>query len=722
MKDLKERVAELLISEPFHTFKAKEIARTLSIPRDEYQSLRASLRTLVRNGRILKFKENRYGAGQAAAEVVGKLFVKAQGYGFIVPDEGEDVFVSQKNMGIALHKDIVRARLFAKSKGKTREGQVVEIIQRARSKIVGVFRTGRRYGYVIPDDLKIQRDIVVARGDEAGATNGQKVVAEIDVWEHDAVNPSGHVVQVLGFPEDQGVDILSIIHGFELPTFFPDQVLAEAERTSTVIPEKEIARRLDLRDTITLTIDPKDAKDFDDAVSLKVLENGNYRVGVHIADVSYYIRKGSALDDEALQRGTSVYLVDRVVPMLPEKISNKICSLVENNDKLCFSVIMELTDKAHLVSYEIRETVINSKKRFNYNQVQEILEGKRKSEFSSVLKQMHKLSKTLIKKRKQRGSIDFESLELEIELDDKGVPTALKRRERTDSHRLIEEFMLLANETVARHVGQILSEKAGVSFPFVYRVHEKPDVTSITELVNVANGFGVPLAQPKRVTPKFFQKLSAQFQASPASAILEDALLRAMMKAKYSTQNEGHFGLAYKYYTHFTSPIRRYPDLIVHRLLREYLQHPEKPSAKEETLSEICVKANESEVRAQEAERATVKLKQVEYLERHIGDAFDGIISRIVAFGLFVEIPEFLVDGLVHVSTLQGDYYIYDESKYSLIGQYSGKKYRLGDHVKVKIVRVDRNERLVDFELTQKETKKVNRRPRRRSGTRSRNS
>jgi len=719
---LKERVAELLISEPFHTFKAKEIARTLSIPRDEYQNLRASLRTLVRNGRILKFKKNRYGAGQAAAEVVGKLFVKAQGYGFIIPDEGEDVFVSQKNMGIALHKDIVRARLFAKSEGKTREGQVVEIIQRARNKIVGVFRTGRRYSYVIPDDLKIQRDIVIAQGDEAGASNGQKVVVEIDVWEHEAVNPFGHVAKVLGFPEDQGVDILSIIYGFELPTFFPSQVLAEAERAATVIPEKEIARRLDFRDTITLTIDPKDAKDFDDAVSLKVLENGNYQVGVHIADVSHYIRKGNALDDEALQRGTSVYLVDRVVPMLPEKISNEICSLVENKDKLCFSVIMELTDKAHLASYEIRETVINSKKRFNYNQVQEILEGKRKSEFSFVLKQMHKLSKMLIKKRKQRGSIDFESMELEIELDDKGLPTALKRRERTDSHRLIEEFMLLANETVAQHVGQVLSEKAGASIPFVYRIHEKPDAASMTDLVNVANGFGVPVAQPKRVTPKFFQKLSTQFQASPASAILEDALLRAMMKAKYSTQNEGHFGLAYKYYTHFTSPIRRYPDLIVHRLLKEYSQHPENPSVKEETLSEVCVKANESEVRAQEAERATVKLKQVEYLERHIGDTFEGIISRIVAFGLFVKIPEFLVDGLVHVSTLQGDYYIYDESKYSLIGQYSGKKYRLGDPVKVQIVRVDRNERLIDFELAQKDAKKVNRRPRRRSGTGSRKS
>ncbi len=708
MKNLTERVSDLLQAQPFRKYKAKEIARLLKLAANEYASLRTTLRALVRTGQLLKFDKNRYGVGRAAAEVIGKLFVKAQGYGFVVPDEGEDVFVSQKNMGLALHKDTVRVRLFAKSKGKTREGQIVEIIQRARKSIVGVFRTGRRYSYVIPDELKIQRDIVIGKGDEAGAIDGQKVVVEIDAWEHEAVNPFGHVVKVLGFPDDQGVDILSIIHGFELPTFFPKPVLAEAGRKSTSIPDKEIASRLDLRDTITFTIDPENAKDFDDAVSLEILENGNYRVGVHIADVSYYVREKGALDEEALQRGTSVYLVDRVVPMLPEKISNEVCSLVEKKDKLCFSVIMELTEKASLVSYQIRETIINSKKRFSYNQVQEILEGKRKSEFSSILKQMHKMSKTLIKKRWQRGSIDFESLELDIELDDKGVPTALRRRARLDAHRLVEEFMLLANETVAQHVGHVLLEKTGTTFPFVYRIHEKPDATGMTELITVANGFGVQVKQPKRVTPKFFQKLSEQFQASPASAILEDALLRAMMKAKYSPQNAGHFGLAYKYYTHFTSPIRRYPDLMVHRLLKTYLKDSEKPTVKEEALAEACRNANKCEVRAQEAERATMKLKQVEYLERHIGDVFDGIISRIVAFGLFVELPEFLVDGLVHVSTLADDYYVFDESKFSLIGQYSGKKYRLGDHIKVQIVRVDRNERLIDFEIygENKKTKK----------------
>lgn len=709
MNNLAERVTDLFQSQPFRTYKSKEIARQLKIPASEYAGFRTTLRALVRSGQVLKFDKNRYGLGRAAAEVVGKLFVKAQGYGFVVPDEGEDVFVSQKNMGLALHKDTVRVRLFAKSKGKTREGQIVGIIQRARQSIVGVFRTGRRYSYVIPDELKIQRDIVIGKGDEAGAIDGQKVVVEIDAWEHEAVNPFGHVVKVLGYPEEQGVDILSIIHGFELPTFFPKPALTEAERKSKTVSRKEIARRLDLRDTITFTIDPEDAKDFDDAISLQVLQNGNFRVGVHIADVSYYVREKTALDEEAFQRGTSVYLVDRVVPMLPEKISNEICSLVEKKDKLCFSVIMELTSSAHLVSYEIRETVINSKKRFTYNQVQEILEGKRKSEFSPVLRQMHKMSKMLIKKRRQRGSIDFESLELDIELDDKGIPIALRRRARLDAHRLVEEFMLLANETVAQHVGQVLLEKTGNPIPFIYRTHEKPDAASMNELITVANGFGVQVKQPKRVTPKFFQRLSEQFQASPASAILEDALLRAMMKAKYSPQNAGHFGLAYKFYTHFTSPIRRYPDLMVHRLLKLYLKNTDKLPVKEEALEEVCRHANECEVRAQEAERATMKLKQVEYLERHIGDVFDGIISRIVAFGLFVELPEFLVDGLVHVSTLAGDYYVFDESKYSLIGQYSGNTYRLGDHVKVQIVRVDRNERLIDFEIV-RETRKTKKR------------
>jgi ribonuclease R len=697
MNKLSERVSDYLKTEFFRTFKTKEIARSLSIPAEDYQKLRNSIRSLVRKGDILRFKKNRYGISRVAAEVVGRLHVSAQGYGFVIVEKGNDVFISQKNIGKAFHKDVVRARLFAASSGDKQEGQVVEVLERARNSIVGTFRVGQRNCYVIPDDLKIHKDIIIGRNDIADALDGQKVVATIDDWEFKYANPYGRIVEVLGNPHDPGVDILSIIHGHSLPMSFPQNVIQEAENFPISIPTTEIENRLDLRDKIIFTIDPKDAKDFDDAISLEILENGNYQLGVHIADVSYYVKDKSPLNNEAFERGTSVYLVDRVVPMLPEKLSNEICSLSEGHDKLCYSVLMRLSPQGDLLSYQIKETVINSKKRFTYQEAQTLISGKKEDKFSTVLRQMISLYKILLKKRQKRGSIDFDTLELEVELDKSGLPVALKRKQRQDTNRMIEEFMLLANETVAKHIGKNLLPKENV--PFVYRVHEKPDVLSVEGLVAVANAFGINISMPKKITPFFFQKLANQVKNHNYAPILQSSMLRAMTKAKYKTDNAGHFGLAYNYYTHFTSPIRRFPDLMVHRVLKRY-EKGERNFITQDSLEKICAQSTENEIKAQEAERATIKLKQVEFMERHLGETFDGYISRIVQFGLFVQLPEFLIDGLIHVSSLDDDYYIYDEKTYTLVGSHRNKKYRLGDKVKVQVAKVDRNERIIDFVLS----------------------
>lgn len=695
--DLEKTVLDFFQANVRKTFKAKDIAKSLHIPQQQYQALRTVLRSLLQQNKIHKLKKNRYGIFRQTEGVVGQLRVNSQGYGFVTRPDGPDVFISEKNMATALHLDTVRVKLFAASEGKSPEGMVIEVVERARNHFVGTFRRGRKYGYVIPDDLKIHKDIIIPDREDHGALDGQKVVAVIDEWEHAQLNPTGHLREILGFPEEPGVDVLSILHQFNLPDAFPEAVLHETEKISPIHPKQEVARRLDLRDQIVFTIDPADAKDFDDAVSLQKLPNGHLRLGVHIADVSYYVEENGAIDAEAKDRGTSVYLVDRVVPMLPERLSNELCSLAEGQDRFCYSVFVDLTPEGEVLQYQLKETLINSVKRLSYEQAQRIIAGEEKSSLTPLLREMHALSRKLVQKRFRRGSIDFESLEVKIILDDQGHPTDIIRRERLDSHRLIEEFMLLANETVAKHIATLPLPTEEESWPFVYRIHEKPDDTSMTELLNLATAFSVPYKAPKQPTPKFLQKLSFQFQEHPAGTVLQDALLRTMMKARYSTDNLGHFGLAYHHYTHFTSPIRRYPDLMVHRLLKKYTSKAAAFPVDLDELEKSCHLATQREIRAQEAERASVKLKQVEFMERHLGKEFQGIIARIVNFGFFVHIPELLIDGLVHVTSLEDDYYIFEEKNFCLTGQYNRKRYRLGDRIRVRVSRVSRNERLIDF-------------------------
>ena len=696
-----EQSIEFLLNDtPHRLFKAKEIAQQLGISQQEYTKFRAVLGAMVRDGRIIKFKKNRYCKGQKISEAVGKLRVKSQGFGFVLRDAGEDIFINQKNMGLAMHEDIVRVRLFAKYEGRSPEGEILEVVERTRTKIVGVYRRGRRLGFVVPDEIKIQRDIFIPDADNNGAKSGQKVVAQIVEWEHKHMNPTGKIVEVLGFADEPGVDVLSILHDFELPIAFPQVVEDEARTWPTEIPNKELSRRFDLRRLTTFTIDPTDAKDFDDAVSLETLSDGNFRLGVHIADVSHFVRPGSELDKEARERGTSVYLVDRVVPMLPERLSSDLCSLQAERDRLTMSVLMQMSPAGDLLSYEIRESVIQSYRRFDYQTVQDIIEGKTDDELGAIIRQMYSLSQALIRKRQKRGAIDIDSLEVDVELDEQGYPVTIHKRERLDSHRLIEEFMLLANNTVAAHVATMLADRFQEPPIFVYRIHEKPDKEKVAELMALLHAFGFQTELPKRITPHFFRKILTQIANHPAAVVLQDGVLRAMMKARYTTENLGHFALAMKNYTHFTSPIRRYPDLMVHRLLKRYLNSPSDSDRPDfAALEETCKLATEREIRAQEAERESLKMKQVEYMERHLGEVFNGVISRVMNFGIFVEIPELLVEGLVHVSNLGDDYYIFDDKKFCLIGQHHGKVFRLGDKVKVRVTRVAKNERLVDFVL-----------------------
>ncbi|HNW58823.1 MAG TPA: ribonuclease R [bacterium] len=705
-RDLGAEILALVARFPQKSFKGKELVRDLAVTKESYLELRKTLRRLVQEGALLKLHKNRYASPSQSPLITGVLRVNSQGFGFVTRDDGrEDVYVGARQMGSALHRDRVRVRLLATRQGERLEGQVVEIIGRGRDRVVGTFRWGRKYAYVIPDEIKIQTDIIVPEPEESGAEEGQKVVVAIDRWPSPHQNPEGHILQVLGYPGDPGVDVLSIVHGFNLDPQFPEEVEAAALRLEAQIPLAEYNRRLDCRDWLIFTIDPVDARDFDDAVSLRPCDNGHLELGVHIADVSHYVTPAGAIDREAERRGTSVYLVDRAIPMLPEHLSSQLCSLRQDEEKLCYSVLLELTPEGNLAGYSFHESIIRSRRRLTYEEAQALIDGGGTDEISLQLRRMWNLAAALIRRREQRGSIDFESQEVQVILDASGHPTGLRRRERLQSHRLIEEFMLLANETVARHAGQAGAAAGSEAPPFVYRVHEKPDRDEVSELLKLLANFGILQTAPKRITPHYFQKLGGLLRRHPAAVVLQDAMLRTMAKARYSTENLGHFGLAYSHYTHFTSPIRRYPDLLVHRLLKAYTAgHSASDMAPlTERLEEQCREASESEVRAAEAERASIKLKLIEYMEDHLGDEQDGFISRIVPFGIFVTLPEFLVEGLVHISDLEDDYYVREPSGYRLVGQRSGRVYALGDPVRIRITRVDRNERLIDFVVVSKE-------------------
>jgi ribonuclease R len=583
---------------------------------------------------------------------------------------GEEIFVPARFMRTAIHGDTVAVVPFARpvrrrvAPDQRAEGEVVEVIQRSVSAVTGVLERRGHFLVVIPDDERFPRDIYVPVESAAEAQHGEKVVVHLDPWTDEHINPEGRVVEVLGPAGDARVEVMGVARGFGLPLSFPEGVLRAAERLPGEIPQEEIRSRLDLRKTVCFTIDPEDAKDFDDAVSLEELTGGRYRLGVHIADVSHYVTPESSVDEEALSRGTSVYLVNQVIHMLPERLSTDLCSLRPDRDRLTYSALMDVNRYGTVEQYSIRKSVIRSARRFTYEEVQRILDSG-KGEFADLLLPLWRLSRRLRSRRRQGGSLDFDTPEASFVFDEQGLPVRIKKKNRLEAHRLVEECMLLANRVVARH---LTGERER---PTVYRVHDRPDPERLAELARFVQQFGFSLPGKDGVTSRELQKLIDAVRGSDVENLITEVVLRSMAKAVYSTGNIGHYGLGFRFYTHFTSPIRRYPDLVVHRLLREYEQPVGHRRSEElrKSLTSIARHASDRERVALEAERASVKVMQVEYMKRHLGDIFDGVISGVTNFGFFVEIEDLLVEGLVRVRDLEDDYYLFDEKRYALRGR-----------------------------------------------------
>lgn len=709
IETLKQQILVFLSRYPAQTFKTSELARRLSLKNPaEAEMLRSALKELADANMVRRAKRGRFGHLELPQTVRGTIEVTKQGMGF-VRSEGfvQDILIPPGFLGTAINGDTVEVSLFAQSRpakeeGKRREGEVVRVLSRAKDTLVGTLEQRRKTYAVVPDDRKFPVDVAVDAEDLLHAAPGDKVVVQIRTWGGSRLSPEGAVTEVLGRAGEVQAELLSVAREFKLPLAFPPEIVAAAEAIPTVIPAEEIKRRRDFRSDICFTIDPEDAKDFDDAVSLDPLPNGLMRLGVHIADVSAYVREGSELDQEAYRRGTSVYFPNMVIPMLPEQLSNIVCSLRPNEDRLTYSVFMTVTPRGEVKEYEIAETVIRSAKRFTYEEVEEIIRGGPSGLPSAILdrvRSMHELSKVLTRKRMKEGSIDFESSEAKFRFDRDGKPAEIIKKVRLDSHRLVEEFMLLANKVVATHIG--LARKEDHVKPFIYRIHDSPDPDRVRELAAFVERMGFKLPLEGGVPSKALQKLLDQVKGTEVENVINEVALRAMAKAVYSERNIGHYGLAFDYYSHFTSPIRRYPDLVVHRLLKEY-QGRMGQSRREQLLQRLPDIARHSSVRervAMEAERAAIKVMQVEYMKRHLGDEFEGVISGVTRFGMFVEINDLLVEGMIHVRDLEDDYYVYDEKNYALMGKRTGRRYRLGDSVHLKVVRVNAEEREIDFTI-----------------------
>ncbi len=711
-EQLKETILRFLARHPDEQFKAAILARRLSVRgQAELRALQHALNELSQSGAVERHRRKRYGHAKppVSHRMEGIFRIARQGAAYVdlLPPAEGTIIITSRFRSTALDGDRVSVVIFAEpgqARGKPaepstgREGEVVEVLERSGNPVVGVFGKGKSFFFISPDDRAIGRDIYIPKGRTLGARPGQKVVARIDAWESLNLNPEGSVIEILGQSGEVRAEMAAVAREFRLPLHFPKEVSAEAEKISGAIPPAEIRKRTDLRDLSCFTIDPADAKDFDDAVSLEVTPRNTYRLGVHIADVSHYVTEHSPLDREAEKRGTSVYLADEVIPMLPEKLSNNLCSLRPKVDRLAYTVFMEVNQKGIVQDYTITKSMIRSKRRFTYEEVQKIIESG-EGDFAPVIAQMHALSRILLAKRIREGSIDFDSAETKFRFDADGKPAEIIKKARLDAHRLVEEFMLLANQTVARHIGRVKGEDD--IRPFIYRIHDAPPPDKLSDLASFVEHLGHRLPISGGVTPKALQKLLDEIRGTEEENVINEVALRSMAKAVYSTENIGHFGLGFRHYTHFTSPIRRYPDLIVHRLLFEY--HHRMPHRRREQLAEIlpdlCEYSSGQERIAQAAERASVKVMQVEYMKRHVGDTFHAIISGVTNFGLFVEITDLLVEGLVRVRDMEDDYYVFDEKHYALVGRRKKKRYRLGDKVTIRVVRVDPEEREIDFIL-----------------------
>lgn len=702
----KNLICELVADEQYVPMKEKELAVFMQVAPADRETFRETLNALLSEGKIQLTKQGRY-VKPDANRPVGTFISHAKGFGFVeVEGYGEDFYIPEDKTNGAFHMDRVQIAFLPGRRGQRREAEVVRILERGTKQLVGTYEQSQNFGFVIPDNSKIGTDIFVPKERSKGAVTGHKVVVELTSYGDERHKPEGRVAELIGHINDPGVDIMSIVRGFELPTEFGEKVMNQASRTPDTVSEADRAGRMDLRDLQMVTIDGEDAKDLDDAVSLYRDEAGLFHLGVHIADVTNYVQENSALDWEALERGTSVYLVDRVIPMLPHKLSNGICSLNQGVDRLALSCLMTINGKGEVADYQIAETVIRVDRRMSYTSVRKILEDKDETERKEyetlvpMFEEMEELAALLRKKRHKRGSIDFDFAESKIILDEKGHPLDIKPYERNVATKIIEDFMLIANETVAQHFFWLET-------PFVYRTHEKPDPDKIRKLATFIRNFGYHIKQTgEEIHPKELQKLLDKIADTDEETLISRLTLRSMKQAKYTVECTGHFGLACQYYCHFTSPIRRYPDLQIHRIIKEQLRgklSEERISHYEEKLPEVAKHASKMERRAAEAERETDKLKKAEYMEEHIGEIYDGVISGITQWGIYVELPS-TVEGLIHVSSLAGDYFYYDEEAFEMVGKESGVSYKLGQRVTVQVKGVDRLARTVDFVFPEGET------------------
>jgi ribonuclease R len=682
----------------------EELKEALNVPDEDIQKFRDILQEMEKNGEVILTRSKRYGLPERMNLFVGILQGHPKGFGFVLSERpGEDdVYVALEDMNGAMHNDRVVVRLHGKaSRDKKRQGEVIRILHRANQKIVGTYESSQHFAFVVPDEKRIFHDIFIPKTEANGALDGEKVVVEILRWPEKRRNPEGRVIERLGDKHDPGTDILSLIRRHNLPEDFPEEVWREVESIPAKVRSEDWEGRLDLRALKMVTIDGEDAKDLDDAVSVERLENGNYRLGVHIADVSYYVREGSALDREAQLRGTSVYLVDRVIPMLPPQLSNGICSLNAGEERLALSVFMEIDPEGKVVNHSIHESVILVKRRMTYTKVRKILEDrdpelmKEYEEFLDDFELMRELCLILRASRMEKGSIDFNFPETKVKLDEQGKPIAIVPVVRSIAEMIIEEFMLVCNKTVAEHLSWL-------EVPLIYRIHEEPDEEKLYSLNEFLHNFGYHIKGIGKIHPRALQKVIQEIEGKAEERIINTVILRSLKQAVYSDINVGHFALAFEHYVHFTSPIRRYPDLVVHRITKEALfkgmLSEERLNKLRKTLPAIALNSSERERLAAEAERESVDLKKVEFMLDKVGMIFPGYISGVAQFGIFVEL-ENLVEGLVHVSNMTDDYYTYYENQYALIGERTKKIYRLGDPVKVQVIKVNVDERQIDFIL-----------------------
>ncbi len=720
-EDRKKRINEYIQSNEYHPVKIKQLAAMIGVPAEDKSEFRQIIRELEEENKIFI---DGHGKIKTAEDVyvTGRFSQTQRGFGFVMPEDGgEDVFIKESDVGSAMHDDIVVAKLNkGRRSGRNREGVIVQIQERAVQTIVGTLDMYKNYAFVVPDSTRQIRDLFIPGEKLGSAEHGDKVVVLItDYGDGHTKNPSGEVIEVLGRPDDPGVDILSIAKSFGIPEEFPDNVIKAAKRVSQKVKEEDCVGRKDIRDWLTITIDGEDAKDLDDAVTL-TYENGEYTLGVHIADVTNYVKEGKLLDKEALLRGTSVYLVDRVIPMLPKELSNGICSLNEGVDRLALSCIIKLDDNGVVTGHEIAETLIRVDHRMSYTSVNKIIsvndpdniteltyadkvdyeaEREKYSDIAPMLDLMLRLSRLRIDIRKKRGAIDFDFPESKIILDEKGHPTEIKPYDRNAATRIIEEFMLLANETIAE-------DYYWQEQPFIYRSHDYPDAEKLQELSLLVSNYDIHMKKIKeKVHPKEIQKLLDDIKGLPVENFISRITLRSMKRACYTSTADGHYGLATKYYCHFTSPIRRYPDLQIHRIIKENLNGKLTEKRKEHyhsIMDSVAASSSRLERRAEEAEREVHKLKKVQYMSDKIGESFEGIISGVTEWGIYVEL-ENTVEGMIRLEDIQGDDYYYDEGRYKVVGKRFGREYMLGQPVRVKVLRTDIVSRTIDFEMNEEE-------------------